>query len=124
MLCVFVATETKYRFRCANCGSLVRSKTNSIRRICKPRGPGWHLKRLIKRLGFSADSGCKCSDHAKRMDEWGCDKCEENIETIGGWLKAEAAKRGIPYFSAIGRMFVRRAISNARKEAERAKATT
>ncbi len=58
------------------------------------------------------------------MDQLGIEWCEENVETIVGWMKEEAAKRGLPYLTTVGRMLVRRAISNARKEAERAKDTT
>ena len=54
------------------------------------------------------------------MDKWGCDGCEENLETIVEWMKEEAANRGLPYLSTIGRMLVRRAIHNARKEKARA----
>jgi len=56
--------------------------------------------------------------------QWGCDGCDKNLETIVEWMKEEAANRGLPYLSTVGRMLVRRAINNARKEAERAKNTT
>jgi len=58
------------------------------------------------------------------MNRMGNDWCEQNIETIVEWLKEEAAARGLPFISTVGRMLVRKAISNARKEAERAKDTT
>ena len=87
-------------------------------------GPGCHLSKQLARLGFKKIHGCKCSDHAKRMDAWGCDECESRIDEICDWLKEEARKRGIPYLSVVSRMLVRRAISNARREAERAKADT
>jgi hypothetical protein len=48
----------------------------------------------------------------------------KKLETIVEWMKEEAANRRLPYLSTVGRMLVRRAISNARKEAERAKDTT
>jgi len=58
------------------------------------------------------------------MDRMGIDWCEQNIETIVEWLKQEATSRGLPFFATAGRMLVRRAINNARKEAERAEETT
>jgi hypothetical protein len=45
----------------------------------------------------------------------GSDWCEENIDTIVGWLAEEAASRGLPFLNAVGRLLVKRAIHNARK---------
>jgi hypothetical protein len=124
MLCVFAKTSRRFEYMCERCRHTAHSKASRILRVCTLRGPGWHLKQLIRNMGFSADSGCECSDHAKRMDEWGADECEVRFEEICGWLQEEARKRGIPYLSVVSRMLVRRAISNARKEAERAKTQT
>jgi len=55
------------------------------------------------------------------MNRMGNDWCEQNTETIVEWMKEEASNRGLPFLDAVGRMLVRRAIHNARKEAERAK---
>jgi hypothetical protein len=49
------------------------------------------------------------------MDERGCDWCEANLDEIVGWLREEAAKRGLPFVDMAGRMLVKRAIRNARK---------
>jgi hypothetical protein len=49
------------------------------------------------------------------MNAMGNDWCEENIDTIVGWLAEEAASRGLPFFNGVGRLLVKRAISNARK---------
>jgi hypothetical protein len=49
------------------------------------------------------------------MDARGPDWCEANIDTIVGWLREEAGKRGLPFIDMAGRMLVRRAIKNARK---------
>lgn len=49
------------------------------------------------------------------MDQMGVDWCEENIDTIVGWLAEEAASRGLPFLSGVGRLLVKRAIHNARK---------
>jgi len=87
-------------------------------------GPGSHLHAMLKRFGINASPGCSCMERMVQMNIWGPDRCEQEIETINEWMKAEAEKRGLPYLSAVGRMLVRRAISNARKEAQRAKDTT
>ena len=50
----------------------------------------------------------------------GCDWCEANLDEIVGWLREEATRRGLPFLDAAGRVRVRRAIGNARKEAARA----
>jgi hypothetical protein len=42
---------------------------------------------------------------------------EANIDTVVGWLREEATKRGLPFLDAAGRMLVRRAIRNARRAA-------
>lgn len=88
------------------------------------RGPGTELHNLLGKFGIFMRAGCQCRGRMAQMNKWGCDGCEHNMETIVEWLKEEATARGLPYLSTVGRMLVRRAISNARKEAERAKDTT
>ena len=86
---------------------------------------GAELARLLSRFGINAEEkGCKCKSRASHMDARGCDWCEANIDTIVGWLREEATKRGLPFLDVAGRMLVRRAIQNARrKEAARGKAS-
>jgi len=84
---------------------------------------GTYLKVLLSRFGIKP-SACRCNKRALRMNAMGNDWCEQNIETIVEWLKEEASARGLPFLRTVGRMLVRRAISNARREAERAKDTT
>ena len=86
-------------------------------------GPGVELKKLLKRIGIVASPTCSCNARAKRMDVeearepgW----CEAHLDEIVGWLRDEATKRKLPFLDAAGRVLVRRAISNARKEAARA----
>ena len=85
------------------------------------RGPGTELHKLLAFFGVYMRAGCSCRGRMVQMNKWGCNGCEQNIQTIVEWMKEEAAARGLPYPSAVGRMLVRRAIHNARKEAERAK---
>jgi hypothetical protein len=78
-------------------------------------GPGTELKELLKRVGITATPNCSCNARARTMDERGCDWCEANIAEIVGWLREEAAKRGLPFVDMVGRMLVRQAIRNARR---------
>lgn len=80
-------------------------------------GPGCHLARLLKRFGFRPTPGCRCQRYAAEMDARGCDWCEQNLDTIVGWLREEATKRGLPFLDAAGRLLVKRAIRNARRAA-------
>lgn len=87
-------------------------------------GPGTELKRLLGRIGITASPTCGCNAKARAMDARGCDWCEANLDTVVGWLREEAGKRRLPFLDAVGKMLVRRAISNARKEQRRATETT
>lgn len=90
-------------------------------------GPGTELKKLLTKIGIAATPNCSCNARARRMDEeearepgW----CEAHLDEIVGWLREEATKRGLPFVDMAGRVLVRRAISNARKEAARAPQAT
>jgi len=82
-------------------------------------GPGTELKKLLAGWPFriSITPNCSCTARAAEMDRRGLGWCEGNIETIVGWLREEAAKRGLPFLDAAGRLLVRRAITNARRAA-------
>lgn len=83
--------------------------------VPQPEGPGTELKLLLSRIGITAKPGCSCNARASEMDSQGCEWCEQNIDTIVGWLREEATKRGLPFIDAAGRLLVRRAIGNARR---------
>jgi hypothetical protein len=53
------------------------------------------------------------------MDLWGCDEASkpERIEEVVKVMREEATARGLPFLDAVGRMLVRRAIANARRNA-------
>lgn len=80
-------------------------------------GPGTELKKLLKLVGITATPNCSCNKRARLMDENGCDWCEENLDTIVGWLREEATKRKLPFVDMAGRLLVKRAIRNARRAA-------
>jgi len=88
----------------------------------RTRGPGTELKKLLAGWPFRivATPNCSCNAKAAAMDAneagdpgW----CERNIDTIVGWLREEATKRGLPFVDIAGRLLVKRAIRNARKAA-------
>ena len=83
------------------------------------RGPGSELKKLLARIGITSTPSCSCNARARAMDEnearepgW----CEANLDEIVGWLREEAAKRGLPFIDLAGRLLVRRAIKNAKRK--------
>jgi len=79
-------------------------------------GPGTELKKLLSIFGFDPnEKGCKCKSRAAKMDKNGIKWCEDNIEVIVGWLAEEAKKRKLPYLRTAGRLLVRRAIRNAKR---------
>lgn len=85
------------------------------RSLPTPTGPGTELKQLLAKIGIVATPGCDCNKRAAYMDAnplW----CEDNIDQIVGWLREEAAKRGLPFLDVAGRVLVRRAIANARRK--------
>jgi hypothetical protein len=57
-------------------------------------GPGTELKKLLAAwpLRIVATPNCSCNARAAEMDRKGCDWCEENIDTIIGWLREEARR--------------------------------
>jgi hypothetical protein len=93
---------------------LLRSKYSGV----SAAGPGTELKKLLKSLGIEAKPNCSCNKRALLMDEneskapgW----CEENIETISGWLAEESKKRGLPYIASAGKLLIRMAIRRAKR---------
>ena len=85
-------------------------------------GPGTELSKLLKRFGIEPTPTCQCRDKAQQMDAWGCDECSkpERIEEVVAVMREEATARGLPFLDIAGRLLVRRAIQNARKNADHA----
>jgi hypothetical protein len=84
-----------------------------------PHGPGTELSRLLKRFGIEPTPACQCRAKAAEMDAWGPDECSkpERIDEVVAVMRAEAEARGLPFLDVAGRLLVRRAISNARRNA-------
>ena len=76
---------------------------------------GTELKKLLHKIGINPEGACPCKQRAIVMDREGCDWCETNIETIVNWLQEEAKRRKLPFVRAAGKLLVRRAIHNARR---------
>jgi hypothetical protein len=80
-------------------------------------GPGTELKKLLGRVGITATPDCSCNARAAEMDRQGVEWCETNTDTIVGWLREQAEARGLPFLDVAGRLLVKRAIANARRNA-------
>lgn len=80
-----------------------------------PNHPGTILSKMIKSVGIQMTDSCSCKRHALEMNENGNDWCEQNIDTVVGWLREEASKRGLPFMDALGKLLVGRAIKKSRK---------
>jgi hypothetical protein len=80
-------------------------------------GPGTELKKLLAKVGITATPDCACNARAAEMDRQGVEWCEAKLDTIVGWLREQAEARGLPFLDVAGRLLVRRAIANARRNA-------
>lgn len=80
-------------------------------------GPGTELKKLISWVVWDTKkANCKiCKTHEQRMNNWGPDTCLKNIQTIIGWLRESAKKKGYPFSERIAAAMIRKAIANSRK---------
>lgn len=98
----------------------IKPTTKAAVRRHPAAGPGTELKKLLKRMFFEADKKCLCHKRAAAMDSLGPDWCEQNIETVVGWLREAAAERsvaGLLFTETGARILIRRAIRNARRVA-------
>jgi len=128
MDCVFSITDFG-SCKCTVCGVEVQCVSCSCHRNCdgfQPEapappthghGPGTELKKLLAKVGITATPDCSCNARAAEMDRQGVEWCEANLGTIVGWLREQAEARGLPVLDIAGRLLVRRAISNARRNA-------
>jgi|688.fasta_scaffold02901_18 hypothetical protein len=78
-------------------------------------GVGTELKKLLKLIGITASPTCSCNARAKTMDENGTQWCEDNKDTIVGWLEEEANKRNLPFSSYLATTLINFAIKKAKK---------
>jgi hypothetical protein len=80
-----------------------------------PHGPGTVLAGMIKTLGIHMSDSCSCRRHALAMNEKGNEWCSQNMDTVVGWLREEASRRGLPFVDMVGRVMVNRAIKKSKK---------
>ncbi len=82
-------------------------------------GPGTELSKLLKRIGIEPTPTCQCRAKQQQMDQWGCDEASkpERIDEVVAVMREEATARGLPFIDVAGRLLVRRAIANARRNA-------
>jgi hypothetical protein len=119
-LCVFDSSGVV----CVRCG-YTAPVPNVIRNCVPPNdlpstpthAPGTELKKLLAKVGIIATPDCACNARAAEMDRQGVEWCEANLDTIVGWLREQAEARGLPFLDIAGRLLVKRAISNARRNA-------
>lgn len=74
-------------------------------------GTGAALKALLKLAGIVASPTCSCNARAAQMDAWGEWGCLTRLPEICGWLKEEAAQRGLWFFWPAGLALVLCAVS-------------
>lgn len=110
--CVTCRADAKWRTDLGAPDICPSGATDGIRILV---GPGSELKRVLKWFGIAAQPNCKCNARAREMDLKGVAWCEENTDTIVGWLKEEARNRNLPFLEPVGRRLVKFAIRNARK---------
>lgn len=82
-------------------------------------GPGKWLHKILSWFGIEFRRECKCRARVIQMNKWGCDECLSHMDEICGWLREEAAARGLPYLDVAGKMLVRMAVAFARRESSR-----
>ncbi len=80
-----------------------------------PHGPGTVLAGMIKTLGIHMSDSCSCRRHALAMNEKGNEWCSQNLDTVVGWLREEASRRGLPFVDMVGKVMVNRAIKKSKK---------
>lgn len=109
---------------CTKCGYV--APVPNVIRNCVPlseppppptNGPGTELSKLLKRIGIEPTPTCACRAKAQQMDAWGCDEASkpERINEVVAVMRAEAEARGLLFLDVVGRLLVRRAIANARR---------
>jgi len=81
-----------------------------------PEGAGTEVKRLLAKFKLNPAPGCKCNSRMNIMNKNGPDWCEQNIDTIVGWLREEADRANLMFNTIAAKLIVRRAIHNARKK--------
>lgn len=91
----------------------VKSYLPQVTTLIVTYGPGTELEKLISWFK-KKNTKCNCQDRINKMNQWGPDKCVENMDIILGWLHKSATKYRIPFIRPVVKKLVERAIYNAR----------
>ncbi len=92
--------------------------SSALRTPAVPREkPGAELSQLLRWLRIDYTADCQCRGRAAQMDRRGCQWCEENLDTIVGWLAEGAARQGMLFSRFVARRLVKLAIRRARAKA-------
>ena len=78
-------------------------------------GPGSQLELILYNLGITSPEYCECHKKIALMNEWGCDECENQTDTICSWLKDECSSRKLVFVEKIARLLIKIAIKRSRK---------
>lgn len=116
--CAGCACEVDFSSPCARCPRGHWRPVFCDAPLPPSAGPGTELKRLLSRLGIQAAGNCQCNARAAEMDRRGPDWCEQNIEEVVAWLGEEAGARRLPFVAPAARFLIRRAIAQARRNAQ------
>lgn len=92
----------------ARCPEPCKSKVLEL--STKYQGPGTKLKNIFSWFGITEDEDCDCTSHVELMDRWGPKGCEQNIETVLGFLVQSANKQQIYYSEFAARRAIKLAI--------------
>ena len=117
--CVVCGVPDTFCGSLRNCIGVPLAPSAAIADPPPTHGPGTELSKLLKRFGISPTPTCSCRAKAAEMDRWGPDEASrpERIDEVVAVMRAEAAARGLPFLDIAGRLLVRRAIQNARRNA-------
>jgi hypothetical protein len=78
-------------------------------------GVGTEIKKLLKLIGITSSPTCYCNARAKIMNENGIRWCEDNKDTIVGWLEEEANRRNLLFSPYLATILLNFAIKKAKK---------
>ena len=80
---------------------------------------GTALKAALSWAFLEADEDCPCEEHAREMDEKGCEWCKANVDLIASWLEDEYHRRELAYPPLPSRSWLRRFLLVVFWQAER-----
>lgn len=108
-------------YKCEKCGFVAKKRDGSfipdLVKTCshKECGCGCELKKILSSLFIYSSPQCNCEKYAQIMDDWGPDKCEQELNQIIEWLRNEALKRNLIFIEKVAKFLVKKAINNTRK---------